>query len=114
MQLAIHGTEYQRGIAAREESRGAQGRLNIGYHERCGEAFARGVTNGESQGLVRKRQKVVAVTAQGAELPATSAVPDAVRGRHSVVHKPFLDIARRCPVLADVYYHCVAHFFIPL
>jgi hypothetical protein len=106
----IHRTEYRCGIVAREESRGAQGRLDIRDHERRGETFAAGVSNGKGQAIVGKRQKVIAIAAQGPKLPTTGTVTDAVSGGRGVVHKALLDVAGGFPVLTYVHYHGVAHF----
>jgi hypothetical protein len=110
VELTIHRTEHRRGIVAHEGSRGAHGRLDIGYHERRGEAFAGGVCNSESQLILGKRQKVEAVNAKRAELPAASRVTDTGGGRYGVMHKALLDVAGGSPVLTYVDHHCVGHF----
>jgi hypothetical protein len=63
VELPIHCAENNSRLVAREESGGAQGRLDIRYHERRGEAFAGGVSNGEGQAIVRQRQKIITVAA---------------------------------------------------
>jgi len=57
------------------------GRLAIGKRAGGREAFAGGVSGGESHGILRKGQKVVAVAAQIAELPLSRRIIDRVRAR---------------------------------
>jgi hypothetical protein len=110
MQLAIHGAEHGARVFSGKKGCCSQRRLHIRDHERRGQTFAGGIPDGEGQTIVRKRDKIIAVAPQGPELSASCTVTDPLGDGHGKVHEPLLDIASRLPVLANVNYHCVAHF----
>jgi hypothetical protein len=107
MHLTIHNIEYSRRVVTRKGSCGAQRGLDVCDHERRRKAFAGGVSDGEGQALVRKGQKIVAITAERSELPATGTVAEGVERGGLVLHKPSLHIAGIRPVLTNVYHVCV-------
>jgi hypothetical protein len=70
MHLPIRRPQHSDPIVFGEGGCRAKRRLNVRYHDCCSEAFARSVSHRYGQAVMGQREKVIAIPAQFADLPA--------------------------------------------
>jgi CTP:molybdopterin cytidylyltransferase MocA len=107
MYLRIYRTKNGDCVVSRKGSGGTKRGLDTRYHKCGGEAFAGGVSDAQGETIVRERQDTIAITAEGANLPAARAVTQSVNRHARMVHKALLYVAGGCPVLANIHYNCI-------
>jgi hypothetical protein len=85
--------------------------LDTGHHQCRGETFARGIANDQRQAVIRKRHEVVAIAAEGANLPAPRTVIHGSAVPTVSLHESLLNMAGEHPVLANVNYCIVGRHY---
>jgi hypothetical protein len=111
VKLLVYCRDYCRSITSGEGSRGANRGLDVRYHQRCGEPFSRRVSYSQRQTIMRQWSKVVKVSTQRPHLPATRAVIQRIHYWSGALHKPFLHIASRSPVAANIQNYRISRHF---
>ena len=113
MNLPIYCSEYRRPITSGERRRSANRGLDVRHHQRGGKPFSRGVSYSERQAIMRQWHEIVKVATQRPHLPATRAVTQRIHRWSGALHKPFLYIAGRSPIAANIQNHRITHHFAP-
>jgi hypothetical protein len=104
--LRIYRTNHGGRVVPRKGNGGTKRGLDTRYHKCGGKALAGSVADSQGETIVRQRQHPIAITTQGANLPAARAVTESLHRRARMLHKSLLHVAGGYPVLADIHYFC--------